>query len=124
MIEFDMAPGAMRVLAIWYVAAKGEDWMACVSRKRGEDAWTMRYRFRYYSGSRDPFDESDRKSWYSGTIDDEAEGEILAKMDLVAAFVAKGKGGKLTRLLINGDGRKAMELLAKEPWSHVVVVPQ
>jgi hypothetical protein len=123
-IEFDLEPGAMEVLAIWYVAMPGSDWLACVLRKRDVPTWTLRYRFRYYAGSRDPFDESDKKSWYSAEGIDDSREELLAKVDATARVVAlRSTTREVKRILVNGDGRKAWELLSAQPWAHVEIQP-
>lgn len=114
---------ALEVLAIWYAAlgTRG-DWLCMIARMKDDpNRWTMRYRFRWYK-DRKAFDSDDQKTWYVGKTDHSPE-EALATMDQVAAFVAHPYGATVDRILVQGDARKAIELLSKRPWAHVQRIP-
>lgn len=125
----DLGDG-VEVLAIWFVgiggagAAPRGDWLGVVWRKRADDPrWQFRYRFRWHKDRR-TVDSDDVKSWYSAFVDeDEPSEETLAKVDLVAEMIANGNGSTVDRILVHGDGKKALELMSKRPWAHVRRVP-
>lgn len=114
------------VLGLWYVATAEQDWMAGVTRKPGATDWTITYRFRYYAtGPGDPFDERDRKSWYSGTATG-PEAVVVAGMDQVAGELANMLGAAVEvreYLEVRGTARKLIEILSTRPWAHVVQGP-
>lgn len=109
-------------LAIWYVKGPRFDWMCAVFRERGERQWTMTYRFRYYSGSGDPFDGSDTKNWY-GCKSDKPEQELLHDVDLVAGDLAGKLGVDVDRVDVRGGQAEFFAAAGGRPWLHVSRVP-
>ena len=110
---------AIEVLAIWYAAlgTRG-DWLCMIAKMKDDpDRWTMRYRFRWYK-DRKAFDSDDVKNWYVAKTEHSAS-EALATMDMVANFIAAPYGATVDRIFVQGDARKALELLSKRPWAHV-----
>jgi len=113
------------ISAIWFVPYPGGDWMAMLFRLPGDRRWRVKYRFGYYSGSRDPFDDSDRKSWYAGAAEDihTPEDVELGKIDFLANTVANGKGAHVDRVDIRGDKSRFFAAVADRPWIHLLRVP-
>ncbi len=110
------------MLAIWYVPIPRGDWMASIFRLRGESTWTLKYRFRYYSGSGDPFDGSDTKNWYGGTSDKPPE-ELLRDFDRVAGELAKSAGTEVDRVEVRGGRAEFFEKCGSRPWLQMSAVP-
>jgi hypothetical protein len=80
------------VLGLWFVAGDNRDWMGAVTRKRGEEVFEIRYRFRYYA-SLDPFDTNDRKNWYMATLKPGiSEEEVIQNMHMMARVMTLGPG--------------------------------
>lgn len=117
--------GAMEYLiGVWYVRGEGCDWMAAAYREKGQRAFSMRYRFRYYSGSRDPFDKSDRKNWYGGTFDPVmTEAEVIEAVEVVGRTFATAQGTELDCVLVKGRPMDFVKLAADRPWFHFKMEP-
>lgn len=113
------------MLAIWYVRGPRGDFMASVFRERGDNRWHLKYRFRYYSGSGDPFDGSDTKNWYAGTADpaDKSESDMLRDFDLVAGELAKGWGSEVDRVDVRGGRAEFFQKCGGRPWLQLQRVP-
>lgn len=65
MSVIDLAEGDY-VRCFWHANAPGVDFLGCLFRAAGE--WRLAYRFRYHSGSTDPWDKSDVKNWYKAEL--------------------------------------------------------
>mgnify|MGYP000615409608 CR=1 FL=1 len=110
------------VAVIWFVSdGLTFDWAACVLKTNG--SWLAKTRFRYYRGDTDPFAGTDNKSEYHYTH--KSRDTLIAATDESArrAAVVAGPDGRSDRLVVNGDGRKALETLMKQPWCHVKISP-
>lgn len=118
MIELDLSPGAMEVLGFWRVDLVTSDYLVFIYRKRSETRWTVSGRLRFYSGTKDPFDGTDEKRWMTGTSS--APPAVLV-MQMDATVNAIAEGARITRVIVNGDGRKAWELLTAQPWAHIEI---
>jgi hypothetical protein len=71
-IEFDES-----IRGLWYcvLVPDKQDFLLSLSRK-DEGHYAIIYRFRYYN-SADPFDEEDKKNWYSAKVTDKNEKELV-----------------------------------------------
>jgi hypothetical protein len=71
-IEFDES-----IRGLWYcvLVPDKQDFLLSLSHK-DEGHYAIIYRFRYYN-SADPFDEEDKKNWYSVKVTDENEKELV-----------------------------------------------
>lgn len=104
---------------MWFLEGGDKDWMAAVYRDPGKP-FTLQYRFRYYN-SPDPWDEGDKKSWYTATAPPEmTEEDIVGKTDLMANTMAcMGFGGKVHPLVLKSDDPKFITgEMAKQFWAH------
>jgi hypothetical protein len=119
MMKFD---DMAHVSGFWFVYGDQKDFLACVFQ--GHDGhWRALFRFRYYGAGRsDPFDGDDRKSWFELDPRDGDRPKLEGAMHLVAAeIVKKGFGGPICHVPIDGDAKKAAELLMVQPWAHVKI---
>lgn len=122
-------------VGIWFLASKlGQDMMAIVFRKAGEDHFRLSYRFRYYADPEekhgfDPFDDKDTKRFYNATCPpEETEDHVIMVVDeMLDELVENNWCG--TRLpwkvrtyrhknLCRGNGKAFGELLASLPYTH------
>ena len=110
------------MLAIWYVRFPGGDWMAAVFREAGDAQWHLKYRFRYYSGSGDPFDGSDSKNWYQFRTA-KPEDEILRDVDFLAEELARKAGSDVDRVEVRGGRAEFFEKCGGRPWLKLQRVP-
>lgn len=111
------------VVAIWFVAGDEKDWMAHLSRPMDGplDRFELEYRFRYYAGTDDPFDETDDKSWYEG-VAEKPEAEAEAALDSMARLIRDEWGARrLHKIRVHGDGFKAYRKLRAAPFAHIQV---
>lgn len=108
------------VEAIWFVAWQEADWMAVAWRD--ESGWRFRYRFRYYSGTKDPFDLTDTKNVYGCALksgDEATRVKLHEAVDMIADLTRANYKGQKWKLLVQGDAARAMSLIAQQPWGHV-----
>lgn len=110
------------MLALWYVAGPRGDFMAAVFRERGDSRWQVRYRFRYYAGTGDPFSGDDKKNWYAATAE-KPEQQMLADFDLVAGELAKGWGSQVDRVDVRGGQSEFFAKAGGRPWLHMSTEP-
>lgn len=114
---------------VWFVPGDGFDFMGMLYQKH-DASWEMCYLFRYYArtGSVDPFEGDDEKSWYLvkfkvGTKVPEME----ASMDEVIAK-ALGLTGlrrlKVEKVEVRGDASKFVEVMSKQSWAHMKFEPK
>lgn len=109
------------VSTVWW--ADGDpDWMAMLWKRDGDDYWQFRYRFRYDSGTEDPFDGSDRKSCYRGLIDIEDEDDAIANVEQAIDVLHKTHIMTTTRHDIRCFGADALEKFAALPFAHAKIM--
>jgi hypothetical protein len=110
------------VHTIWFIGGDtlGFDVLGALYRPKDE-AWRIVYRFRYYSGTDDPHDGTDRKTWTQ--VDDDGRGPdvLAAKFTeiLKGMFRLLPKDAYFDTLTVNGNGDDAIRLMATKPWSHM-----
>jgi hypothetical protein len=111
------------VVALWFVGGEGVevDWMGVVFREKGARDWAARYRFRYHSGTKDPFDQTDHKSWFEARGDDVHK--LVEAIDLAASMMAKDWGVAVDRVDVNGEPNLLVEKLQTRPWAHLKLIP-
>lgn len=112
------------IVGVWFIAGHEQDWLANVGRTSPDDPDArLEYRFRYYSGSKDPFDGSDHKAWYRATIARKTDDEIIAAMDGMAdRLVAVGyalPGEEPWRGIVRGDHGELLRVMSKAPFAHL-----
>jgi hypothetical protein len=107
------------LVAVWFVGGKGQDWLATLYRESETGPWVLSYRFRYYAeeGRGDPFDKSDRKSWWRAESDDLTK--LRAATEQVAAMTAKHLGSEVDVVEVNGPGMTFLAKAAGRPWLHI-----
>jgi len=68
------------IRGIWYcpLIPDEQDFLLSLTSS-SEGQYQITYRFRYYNSS-DPFDEKDKKNWYTSTITSKNEAEVIAKI--------------------------------------------
>jgi hypothetical protein len=110
---------------VWFVPADKFDFHGVLYQKH-DASWELEYRFRYYTDkvSRDPFESTDEKSVYLMKFHEGTKvGQMEAKMDEVIASVFSrplgGRAKRVEKVEIRGDGKKFLEVMAKQPWAHV-----
>jgi hypothetical protein len=61
-----------KIVGVWYVVTilDYQDWLAALREIEPDAKYELTYRFRYYTGdqSKNPFDDGDKKNWYSGEV--------------------------------------------------------
>jgi hypothetical protein len=110
------------VEAIWYVAYDDADMLAMVWRQPATGPWRARYRFRHYKDDK-AWDNKDTKNVYDITPPADwpnARERLVNGMDTCILMGVAAVGPPLNRrkILVQGDGVKAGELLLKEPFAH------
>lgn len=113
-----------QVAKIVFVSGKSPDgqtlnWLASVMRQDGGE-WEGVYRLRAVVDDK-AFDSEDKKSWYR--IVPKTVGQDSIKGELVAAVLQTAQklaamliGAEIHILDVNGNGEKALRMLAKMPW--------
>lgn len=120
-----------RVWSVWFVSYAGGDWMAVLLKQEAEALPSVVYRFRYDAEG----EEGDTRHWYqSGVREDrpgaptgvEAVAADLAKVtDEISLTIASLQpGARSHKVEVNGDGHRAMELIAQQPWSRIIARPE
>lgn len=108
------------IIGIWFIPlTKKSDWMGQLTQK--DDHIELRYRFRYYSGSKDPFDNTDHKNWYGGKIQKPRDEVIEDLRTLTKGLAEKASAPYVGEVLNHGDVDDFMERLSKQPWVHMRV---
>lgn len=111
-------------LAVWFLEGDDKDWMAIVDRAKGETAWTLHYRIRYYATPDGVFDDRDLKNWQTLHCD-APDDQVIADVDkaghkLVATGFTKRQRGRLWRRRVPDlAGKTLYEILLKAPFVHV-----
>ena len=106
-----------QVRAFWFASNGKVDLLACVLKQEGE-VWQAKYRVRYYSGTDDPFDGSDYKSWQTVEPNDGRSETLCECMDMVATKFTETFGVAHDRVDVDGNGTKAMGMLADRDYAH------
>jgi len=104
---------------VWFVDGD-PDWLGCLYRAKDDHRWHFDYRFRYHAGSRDPFDGTDRKSWYEST--DQAgrtEAEQISDIEMIVAIVAAKNGRPIDRVEVKGAPVLLLEKAKGRHWFHL-----
>lgn len=118
------------VLGLWYLSGTEKDYLAVAYRRQGEDRFRISHRFRYYAGTQDPFDGTDRKVPYGGIASvDTTEDAIVRTIDeIVDDLVARGfcpsrlpwkLRDRRFKRVVRCDGRKFFEVLLSLPFVHM-----
>lgn len=110
------------ILGFWFVPLEKPlhgDWMACISKKRGEQ-FTLKCRFRYYVTS-DPWDGKDQKNWYSGGLKDESLSEeaLIAQTNMLVDVMAASLGVKASKIVSRKWGFAALDDLKGQEWFNM-----
>lgn len=110
------------VEAIWYVAYDDADMVAMVFREPTTGPWQARYRFRHYKDEK-AWDSRDTKNVYRITPPADwpnARERLVNGMEtsILMSIAAVGKPLVRKKILVQGDGVKAGELIMKEPFTH------
>jgi hypothetical protein len=104
--------------ALFFIGFTGMDILGAIWRKQDEpNQWIQQWRFRY-----DTADENDRRSWWSAKID-APEDEVVAKAQVLFAAMQfnpfSGEQAEASYWVpIQGDGRRAAEILSSFNWAH------
>jgi len=116
---------AMEYLAaVWFVGGSESDWLAWLYRAKADHLWHFDYRFRYYYGTKDPFDGNDQKNfWRSTDTAGRTEQEQREDIELIAAVIAKRNERPLDRVDVNGPPLLLLEKAKGRSWFHVQRVP-
>jgi hypothetical protein len=89
---------------VWYCPTiPGEQDFLLTLNRIDEEHYGITYGFRYYN-SDDPFDEKDRKSWYSGEVTGKSEEEVVDVINnqIMKAISSLNDGEGFTEVL-RGD---------------------
>ena len=108
------------IRGIWFCTLiPGEQDFLLSLRNTAEEQYEIIYRFRYYN-SDDPFDEKDKKSWYSGTIKGRNEKEVIAKIHEVFPFIIAASDADDFTELLRGDQSldEFMEKFMEQDFVH------
>ncbi len=107
-------------VGLWYLAGRGEDFLACAEKR--DEQWLLTYRFRYYN-SADPWDGKDEKNWYraarpvSEMPEERFRDSVTMTVDLMvlAGYMAPGKKPwvRYTR-----DGAQLRDEFFSAPFVH------
>ena len=116
-----------KIVAIWYVML-GDGLDVMIALSRCDDGYMVEGRTRQYLGDPDdPWEEKDRKRWFTGgikaTADPEAIIEAREKMvEMAGGFVAtfKPDDPPVIHELLRGQSsvEKFAEMLQAMPWAH------
>lgn len=119
-----------RVWSVWFVGFPGGDWMAVLLKQEAETLPAVIYRFRYDAL---PGEDGDERRWFRVEADprvaladgaDAVAAELVRATNGVAEKLSEQARAKAHRIDVNGDGLRAMELIAQQPWSRVVERPE
>lgn len=107
---------------VWFVPADSFDFHGVLYQKH-DASWELEYRFRHYrpySGS-DPFESKDEKNVYLMKFHEGTKvSEMEAKMDeVIASVFSGGRAKKVEKVEIRGDAKKFLEVMSKQPWTHL-----
>ena len=115
-------------VGLWFVSYRGGDWMAVVKREKGEEAYSLIYRFRYRKDDKFFEESEDEKSWYemriSGKDGGEVSGDELVQVgdDAAALVDAAQAPSDLYQYLIFGDGDAFLKALEGAPFIQAKTV--
>lgn len=114
-------------IGLWFVTFEGRDVMATLTRQP-DDSILLVYRFRHYAepDSGDPFDGSDRKSWYRSKLT-VSKNEAIEKLRSWLRSCAGALGGEHIFELIKKPEQSPEDfckLIASMPWAHTKVVSE
>ena len=104
---------------IWFIDAMrehGVDFLAALSRPLEGGPWKIVYRFRYGTLGSDM--SQDKKSWYEVKPRGKSLEVLLAGFEVMLQVVSTRYPGKRYDIVVQGDGLRARQLLAEQPWSH------
>jgi hypothetical protein len=104
------------VIVFWFIDAPGMDWF-CLALRRG-DKVHFEYRFRYHSGTDDPFDGSDQKSTWAGSAPLADEEKVIAMCDDMANQIAKDLSVEVDRTVVHGGLPEFYKLFAAKSYVH------
>lgn len=116
-------------IGIWFVGhnevlpvKERMDWLGAIWREPNGE-WIERWRFRYHTGGEDPMAKGDEKSWHGYVIGPEVpEDQVEETMHVLASLVSAKNGAPVHYIEVRGDGLKAAELLAEQPWTHSTTI--
>ena len=105
-------------VCIWFANIPGVegDWMGCVSKKDGQPT-SIKWRYRYYN-TPEPFDNKDKKNWYSATTEEPIE-VTTDKIKKLIWAADTFRGTKTDFILINARGEAVLEKIKDKPWFHM-----
>ena len=110
------------IVAVWFVAWEGCDWLCTVWEDDG--AAKAHYRFRYHSeeGDGDPFAGNDTKNWYFLTGPD--RGRLVDACQNVASMTASTQNAHINdHIEVLGSMQDMLEAMTAFPWAHIRRVP-
>lgn len=104
------------VYAVWFAGADGRDMLGTIIRPAPDKPWEVVWRTREH-------DSDDEKRVYRAVSDGRvSDAEFIeqasAAIELACRMHQHMFGGSWQRIDVDGDGLKAAELLAQQPWSH------
>ncbi len=109
------------IVGVWYVNGDHTNWM-CVAWKSPQ-GWEGHYRFRYERISdpviNTPWSGLDEKSWYSLSIREMSEDELITGLSTVAQEVATMWDSTLQFIPIHGNSDALIKALKDQPWAHM-----
>ena len=116
------------VSRIWHAGfADGTDIFAALWKRREDDAWQYRVRYRYDSGTDDPFDETDHKSCYAG-IREGDEDALCAELDAFfrdkVIATAPSQCVSHDEVAVRAWGTEAFGVLTGQVWCHISFPPE
>lgn len=110
-----------KTVGIWFLSTitNRQDWLAGVREIEPEVKYELSYRFRYYADDgKNPFEDSDKKNWYSGQVSG-TRAYVIASMRAVGAGLEARADGKLYEIINDGDFEVFHRRLIDAPFMYV-----
>lgn len=120
-------------VGLWYLAGRGQDFLASVFKLSDDPGLQFRYRFRYYNDDKIFFDETaDTKSTWDADLTGKDDDEAIFIVDSMAAkMIKEGYVGsrlpwlvkkRYIRRITRCDGNAYKRMLLTLPFAHAKVV--
>ena len=105
---------------IWFCSSiPGEQDFLLSLNRITEEQYEVTYRFRYYN-SADPFDEKDKKNWYSAKITGKSEKEIIDSIRTLLGYLLAKDDDIYPAEILRGDRTldEFMDEFMKQDFVH------
>lgn len=110
-----------KTVGLWMVApGPGQDWLASLREIEPDRTYELLYRFKYFQGDYNPFNDEDEVNWYGGTIKG-TKNFVIAGVRHAAKTLERG-GDRLCEILNDGDIKKLVRKLQETPGIYCRMV--